>query len=128
MSLRGLGSFGELEPESLQSRDDLLRGTNEVYTPLSSNRPPLGLFPLQLLNPHLDVRDIHQIAGTLHLVGNPVKSVLPANEAISERLPRDERHQDVLEPVGEDRVHAGIEVVALMEEGHLPPYRVLGDL
>src|SRR5690606_26254264 len=113
---------------ALKSRDDLVRGPNEVDTPLSSNSTPLGLFPLQLLNPHLDVRDIHQIAGTLHLVGNPVKSVLPANEAISERLPRDERHQDVLEPVGEDRVHAGIEVVALMEEGHLPPYRVLGDL
>src|SRR5690606_12850561 len=123
-----LRPLGELESKALKSRDDLVRGPNDVDTPLSSNSTPLGLFPLQLLNPHLDVRDIHQLAGTLHLVGNPVKSVLPANEAISERLPRDERHQDVLEPVGEDRVHAGIEVVALMEEGHLPPYRVLGDL
>src|SRR5690606_16362863 len=128
MSLRGLGSFGELEPESLQSRDDLLRGTNEVYTPLSSNRPPLGLFLLQFLNPHLDVRDIHQIASPLHLVSDPVKSVLPANQAVSKGLTRDQREQDLDKPIGEDRVHAGVEVVSLVEQRDLAPYRVLGDL
>src|SRR5690606_39381772 len=86
------------------------RSSDLVYTPLSSNRPPLGLFLLQFLNPHLDVRDIHQIASPLHLVSDPVKSVLPANQAVSKGLTRDQREQDLDKPIGEDRVHAGVEV------------------